>query len=576
MSHTLIYIALCFGIVYSQNSCKWSLQYQGQSVSLDLSALSGLIIYAQEEQYTQFYVEYTPCQNNVSCTCYNSGNVMTAQINNPSQPQNCNGITASFDSNTQPIFTPNTGGSFTFEYPVEPNVCVEGCDSGRQQEINFICDKNSTGPYNKNKLRFYETPKVNSVCKYHLDIYTKYACVNISSNSSNITDFFPYGKDSNNKPLFSTIPSKSYCTANSADSPCTEQFRCPWLNAGSDLFYQAALWDKQSGTTNGINYINQNIVAYYTLGTTGGNFPINPADKNQVGSCWHVKGQNSKGFGSFNQNDIILQDEGLGGGDSNADMCSIQGGCGDYNCCKISIPQVTYKAQCPAGTGPGYAGCGPSVNGETITNQYGTFKITDAGGCPHTFNGQNLNTMSWETICSLLYRSGTNNDAGPLYNSCMNEGPFMSTGADPVVAKRVRCPEGLIRLTGMNRNDNNNFPIAQVGTASTDSSYWEGGSKTVSAGGDCRIDTGNYDGDGTSTHMIFCGPQQNAQPGPISDLNQAKWGGNSAQQTFAYNVQNNSYLRDWVMAYGSIPIFYSDNVNGGDWTNEVDNTRLCY
>lgn len=94
------------------------------------------------------------------------------------------------------------------------------------------------------------------------------------------------------------------------------------------------------GTNNGINYIDDTITAYYTLGTTGGNFPVNPSDKNQVGSCWHVKGQESTGFGSFNQNDIILQNEGLGGTDSNADLCSIQGGCGDYNCCKVSIPQV--------------------------------------------------------------------------------------------------------------------------------------------------------------------------------------------------------------------------------------------
>eukprot|EP01084_Bolivina_argentea_P090284 162719_1 len=172
----------------TQENCKWELQFQSQTVVLDLSPLSGSTIHLQEQQYPQYYLEFTPCVNNIKCSCYTSKPVMAAQITDVSNPTQCNGVLAEFDSNTQPSFSMSGNGvsQFTFDYPGEPNVCNPGCDGGRKQSITYICDINGTAQYNKDKSRFYESDKINNQCEYHLELYTKYACVNVNVSGSGV------------------------------------------------------------------------------------------------------------------------------------------------------------------------------------------------------------------------------------------------------------------------------------------------------------------------------------------------------------------------------------------------------
>ena len=168
---------------YAQDNCQWSLQFQDQSVTLDLSALSGSIIYLQEEQPNdQYYLEFTPCSNNISCSCYSSIRAMTAQITDTSNPAQCSGVLSVFDAKTKPSFSLSSDGlsQFEFVYPAQPSTCAQGCDSGRQQSITYICDKDGAEPYNKGKSRFYESARVNGICQYHLELYTKAACTSVN------------------------------------------------------------------------------------------------------------------------------------------------------------------------------------------------------------------------------------------------------------------------------------------------------------------------------------------------------------------------------------------------------------
>eukprot|EP00484_Ammonia_sp_Unknown_P023686 CAMPEP_0197030728 /NCGR_PEP_ID=MMETSP1384-20130603/9899_1 /TAXON_ID=29189 /ORGANISM="Ammonia sp." /LENGTH=247 /DNA_ID=CAMNT_0042460131 /DNA_START=8 /DNA_END=748 /DNA_ORIENTATION=+ len=160
------------------SSCEFAVSINGESRGLDLTPLSGVQIIMQEQSPNDAYwLRYTPCANNVSESCYSNSRVMAAQLSSSNDAVG-NGILALWDEKkTQPTYSQTSDGAdkFTFEYPQMGVTCNDGCYSGRQQEINFICEPDAD-PYDKSKSQFYETPKVNGVCYYHLDLYTKYAC----------------------------------------------------------------------------------------------------------------------------------------------------------------------------------------------------------------------------------------------------------------------------------------------------------------------------------------------------------------------------------------------------------------
>jgi hypothetical protein len=159
------------------NSCEFGVKVDGENLGLDLTPLAGLEIIMQEASPNDAYwLKYTPCVNNVSESCY-SGKAMAAQMYGSNDPVG-NGIIALWDDKqTQPRYSQTSDGKdkFTFEYPQLGVTCNDGCYNGRQQEISFICDP-TADPYDKQQSSFYETQKIDGICYYHLDLYSKYGC----------------------------------------------------------------------------------------------------------------------------------------------------------------------------------------------------------------------------------------------------------------------------------------------------------------------------------------------------------------------------------------------------------------
>eukprot|EP01083_Nonionella_stella_P294277 1000507_1 len=150
---TVVFFALLLQQALSYDglsACEFVVHLPGNLTrGLDLTPLKGLEIIMQEQSPNDaYYLKYTPCANNVSESCYSSGMAMCAQMYGSNDP-NGNGIIALWDNKkTQPKFSQTSDGKdkFTFEYPQIGVTCNDGCYTGRQQEINFICDPNGD-PY---------------------------------------------------------------------------------------------------------------------------------------------------------------------------------------------------------------------------------------------------------------------------------------------------------------------------------------------------------------------------------------------------------------------------------------------